>query len=144
MAVTPYKATSWQDNEPIFTSKLNQMTNNDQWLYENTPRMMYTAYNQKRTEGLKVACGYLLCQPAANGIQQHTVQFPNFFSEACTPIVITGLMHNGEVRLHHGIRGINQQYPDHRGFEILGNVDVTGKWTRMTKIFWIPWIAMGF
>lgn len=144
MAVTPYKSVSWQDNEPLFTSKLNQMANNEQWLYENTPRMLYTPYNQRRTEGLKIASGILLCMPSPTGIQQHTVYFGTFFSEACTPVVVTGLMHQGEVRITFGVKGIGQTYVDHRGFELLGGVIPYGTAKAFTKQFWVPWIAMGY
>lgn len=144
MAVVPYKAVSWQDNEPLFTSKLNQMANNDQWLYENTPRMLYTPYNQRRTEGLKIASGILLCNPAPSGIQQHVVYFGSFFSQACTPVVVTGLMHQGEVRMTFGVKGIGQTYVDHRGFELLGGAIHHGTTKAFTKQFWVPWIAMGF
>lgn len=144
MATTPYQSVSWTDNEPIFTSKLNAMANNDQWLFENTPRMLYTAYNSKLTQSLKIACGIILCEPSSTGIQNHTVQFGSFFAQSCKPVVVTGLQHQGEVRLHWGVKGIGTTYVDNRGFEILGGADVTGKWTRMTKRFWIHWIAMGY
>lgn len=144
MAVVPYKAVSWSDNEPLFTSKLNQMANNDQWLYEHTPRMLYTAYNQRKADGLKIASGILMCHPAPSGIQQHVVYFGSFFSEACTPVVVTGLMHQGEVRMTFGVKGIGQTYVDHRGFELLGGAIHHGTAKAFTKIFWVPWIAMGF
>lgn len=146
MAVVPYKAVNWQDNEPVFTRKLNTMANNDQWLYENTPRMMYTAFEQKRTEGLKIASGILLCSPNPAGFQQHVVYFGSFFSESCTPVVVTGLMHQGEVRITFGVKGIGTQYVDHRGFEILGGAIPSNAytWKAMTKQFWITWIAVGY
>ncbi len=140
MAVVPYKSVSWSDNEPIFTSKLNQMTNNDQWLFENTPRMLYSAFDQRRAEGVKIASGLLACNPDPNGIQQHVVYFGSFFSESCTPVVVTGLMHQGEVRITFGVKGIGQTYVDHRGFEILGGTIQRP----FVKAFWIPWIAVGY
>lgn len=145
MAIVPYKAVSWSDNEPLFTSKLNQMANNDQWLYEHMPRMLYTAYNQRKADGLKIASGILMCQPAPSGIQQHVVYFGSFFSESCTPVVVTGLMHQGEVRMTFGVKGIGQTYVDHRGFELLGGaIHHSPNHKAFTKIFWVPWIAMGF
>lgn len=144
MAVTEFKPTSWGDNEPVFTSKLNTMTQNEQWLFENTPRMLYTAYNTKITRSMKIACGILLCRPSGTNVQQHTQTFGTFFSTACKPVVVTSLQHSGEVRFHWGIKGINATYVDSRGFEVLGGADITGKWTRMTKNFWIHWIAMGY
>lgn len=146
MAATPYKATSWQDNEPLFTSKLNTMSNNDQWLYENAPRMLYSAYGTKRTEGLKIAAGVKACTPNPAGFQQDVVYFGSFFSESCSPVVVTGLIHQGEVRITFGVKGIGQTYIDHRGFEILGGAipSTFYKWNAMTKPFWIPWIAVGY
>lgn len=140
MAVVPYKPVSWSDNEPLFTSKLNQMANNEQWLYEHTPRMLYTAYNQRKADGLKIASGILMCNPDPHGIQQHVVYFGSFFSESCTPVVVTGLMHQGEVRITFGVKGIGQTYVDHRGFELLGGTIQRP----FVKVFWVPWIAMGF
>ncbi len=144
MAVVPYKPLSWQDNEPLFTKKLNQMANNDQYLYENTPRMLYTAYNQRRTEGMKIATGILYCLPNPSGVQQHKVYFGSFFSEACTPVVVTGLNHQGEVRMTFGTKGLNGTYIDHQGFELLGGAIHHGTAKAFTKPFWIPWIAVGF
>lgn len=145
MSATPYKAVNWQDDEPVFTNKLNVMTQNDQWLFENTPRMLYTGFNQRRTEGMKIASGILLCNPNPYGVQQHVVYFGSFFSEACTPVVVTGLMHQGEVRITFGVKGIGQTYVDHRGFEILGGaINHNANWKAMTKQFWVTWIAVGY
>lgn len=144
MATTPYRPVSWSDNEPVFTSKLNQMTSNDQWLFENSATMLFDAYGVNRAQGIKMACGVLTCAPSPSGIQQHTVYFPAFFTNGCNPVLVTELVHQGEVRFHWGTKGIGTRFPDHRGFEILGGSDVTGGWTRMTKTFYIPWIAMGY
>lgn len=145
MAATPYKPLSWADNEPIFTSKLRDMAQNDQWLFENTARMHYNAYDVKRDEGVKVACGLHPFEPAGSGIQQGVVYFDSFFSTACNPIVVLGVVHQGEVRIHLGVKGINTPFPDYRGFEILGGSDqLDTKNNRMTKRFWVNWIAMGF
>ncbi len=145
MAATPYKPVSWQDNEPLFTSKLNQMTNNEQWLYENTPRMLYTAGALKRSAGVKLASGILLCNPSPSGVQQHVVYFGSFFSQSCSPTVVTQLVHQGEVRITFGVKGIGQQSIDHRGFEVLGGaIHHSSTWKAMTRRFWINWIAVGF
>lgn len=145
MAVTPYKPTSWGENEPAWASKLNDMTANDQWLFENSPRMLYTAYSMRRTEGIKIASGILYCLPSPSGIQQHRVEFGPFFSEGCKPVVVTGLMHNGEVRMTFGVANLNGgPYVDHRGFSLLGGAIHHEKSKAFTKGFWIPWIAIGY
>jgi hypothetical protein len=146
LSATPYKSVSWADNEPIFTSKLNTMTNNDQWLFENTPRMVYSSYGGagKRSSQLKIAAGVLTVGANGQNVQTARQLFGSFFSTACKPVVVTSLAHQGEVRLHWGIKGISTTYVDSRGFDVLMGADVTGKWTHMTKTFWIHWIAVGF
>lgn len=142
---TPYKSVSWQDNEPIFTNKLNTMAANDQWLYENSPRMLYSAGALKRSQGVKLASGILLCNPNSYGVQQHVVYFGSFFSEACSPQVFVQLVHQGEVRITFGVKGIGQTSIDHRGFEILGGaINHSPTWKAMTKQFWLNWLAVGW
>ncbi len=149
MAVASYSGVSWADDEPIFTDKLNQMAQNDQWFFENMPTVLYTngslTPSIKRQKAIKVLSGILLCQPSATGIQNHVQYFGSYFTAGCNPVIVTSLLHNGDVRLHLGHKGIGQPIPDHRGFEVLGAADQLNlKANRMTKPFYITWLAVGY
>lgn len=132
MAATPYKPTTWGD-EPVFTDKLNQMANNEQWLYENTPRMMFSAWGIKRTSGVKVLAGIAICQGNQALWSPTSVNFGTFFSSGCKPVVVTGTQPtSSKWRYHTIIKGIGTYYPDHRGIEIHVGADYYGTSTRNT------------
>lgn len=140
MAASPYRPVWWSDIEPTFTVKLNQMASNDQWLFENSPRMLYSAYGVRRAEGLKIASGTILFPPYTSVVER-TAEFGTFFSTACNPIVVVG----GAIApagVHWpSIRGLGGGQPDHRGFICRVN---TTEGAAMGSNFYIPWIAVGF
>lgn len=145
MAATPYKPISWYDNDPLFTDKLNAMTNNDQWLFENSASMYYNAYSLKRTTGIKIACGMTLIPSAKSSWASALVYFGDFFSAGCHPVIVTGLVHQWEIRIHHGVRGIGTMHPDQRGFTISVSTDIpTATSNYISKFFYVSWIAMGY
>ncbi len=145
MAITPYRPISWNNDEPLFTDKLNQMTSNDQWLFENAPRAYYNAYNVKKTSGIKIAAGLAGFNPNGTPREHHIVNFGTFFTPGARPIIATSLGHDGEVRLHYGIKGIGTKFPDHRGFEFLGSVDhYNQKLNKMQRRYYLHWIAISY
>lgn len=145
MATTPYKPVSWSDGEPTYTSKLARMANNDQWLFENTPRMRYSAHGVTRNEGIKVAAGIKMI--VVNQQSHHIVQvdFGSFFSSACYPVVVVGgIINRQTVRCHTGARALSGLQIDSRGFEIIATADNPHTGDYIPSNFYVPWIAMGF
>ena len=115
MAATPYKPISWGD-EPVFKDKLNAMANNEQWLFENTPKMLFNTYGIKRSNGIKVLAGIAVVNPTNEAWAHATVSFGTFFSSGCKPVIVTGTQPTtGRWRYQTIFRGIGGYYPDHRG-----------------------------
>lgn len=124
MATTPYKPTSWSLGEQITREKLNQMTSNDQYLFENQPNAFYNAHGIKKTTGLKIMVGYTYLKGGRSRHHESQVFFGNFFSVGCLPIVITTPIIQKQSRIHHCVRGLPGTYwPDHRGFTAIIDTD---------------------
>jgi hypothetical protein len=118
MSATPYKPVTWGD-EPIFTDKLLQMTNNDQWLFENSAKMFYNGYGIKKTSGVKMMAAILILPASKTLRSSSTFNFGSFFTPGCRPLIVTGTNPIG-ASLPPGItfsfRGIGEPMPDYRGF----------------------------
>lgn len=111
----PYKPVSWIE-EPVATDKLAQMANNDQWLYENTPRMKFQGYNLLKTSGLKILATYGIIAPTTIYAGSTNVYFGSFFSVGCQPIVVAQtIATNSQRRFHINVNGIGRAVPDHTG-----------------------------
>lgn len=124
MATTPYKPTSWSLGEQITREKLNQMTSNDQYLFENQPNAFYNAHGIKKTTGLKIMAGYTVIRGGKSRHYEREVYFGNFFSVGCKPIIVTGLVIQKQSRIHCILRGLRGEYwPDHRGFTAVVDAD---------------------
>lgn len=116
MGATPYQPISWSDNEPLYTDKLNAMANNEQWLFENAPRMYYNTFGLKKTSGIKILTGFVQLPPG-NEHTGNTFYFGTFFSQGCQPVVVASINTFPRGRLVVVTRGIGSQWPDSRGFE---------------------------
>jgi hypothetical protein len=143
----PYSPITWVDNDPTYTEKLKAMTNNDQWLFENSPRMLYNAFGVKRTSQVKIASGVLVFPPMAAMSAGKKVYFGNFFTAGCRPVITTGMVYGNEYRIHVGMRGVDYtQFPDHRGFHVQISMDhsTVQKYNRLTRSCYLQWIACGY
>ena len=116
MTATPYKAITWGD-EPITSTKLAQMTNNDQWLFENMPSAFYNASGVVKSGGIKVYGGRVSF-PAANVVvQKKEVYFGGRFSTGCSPVVSVGMTGGVYSRKQCIVNGLNgKDVPDATGF----------------------------
>jgi hypothetical protein len=144
MSATPYKPVLWSEG-PVRVDTLNQMANNDQWLFENTGRMFYYAHSIRRTAGVKILCG-MIYMPAAKTHFQNAIQyFPNFFSAGCQPVVVGSLYSPQQGRIHLVFRGIGREFPDHRGFLVQGAVDEINPASNFFHtLIRVGWLAMGW
>lgn len=142
MSATPYRAISWSVNEPAWKDKLNQMTNNDQWLYENAPRMYYNSHGIKRHNGLKMAAGHIILGNTRTRYSATACYFGTYFSEGCKPVVVVGMPLTYPRRdVTASIRGIGGGWPDHRGFEIYMFANTTAPFV---GYLYFPWHAIGY
>lgn len=143
MTATPYQPISWSSQEPAFKDKLNQMTNNDQWLFENMPKMYYSVNGIKRSTGVKAATGFGVFNASATRYAAGTVSFGDYFSQGCQPVVVVGEMQTYPQReVIATIRGIGTAFPDHRGFEVYLTAVGTAK--KISSTVYAPWIAIGY
>jgi hypothetical protein len=139
MTATPYKPVSWSEDELITPDKMSQITNNSQWLYENTPRVSYNAFKVNRATGIKIACGLMVMGSVKSLTHTKSVYFGNFFSAASHPIVTTGLTTTGLRKIFTTISGIGVLHPDQRGFQI-----TCEGMSNLERSFYVTWQAMGF
>jgi hypothetical protein len=146
MAALPYKSVSWGD-EPILKDKLNTMTNNDQWMFENMPRISYDAHSVRKTTGMKILAGKTLIPATSTNTIQIITYFNGYFSPGCNPIVTTGFNPtNGQNRYHVATYGLDGRLlTDHRGMLVTVSADeFSSEVRRITGPVWVNWIAVGW
>jgi len=118
MAATPYRPVAVNDKS-LTKEKLQQMVNNEQWLFENSPRMRYTMHDGglTRDNGAKILAGKALFGASTKDWVERTIYFGNFFSAACKPIVQVTIETTGtHLRKLATARSIDGGEIDHRGF----------------------------
>ena len=147
MPATPFKPVLWGNNDALATEKLNQMTNNDQYLFENMPRVMYNAYGVKKTTSVKVLAGIVSVAPSNALWAAANVEFGSFFTAGCKPVVVTGTQPTGNRwRYHTIVKGIGTYYPDHRGINVAVGADYYGTSTKnvVDQRVYVHYIAIGW
>lgn len=146
MATTPYKPTSWALGEQISKEKLNQMTSNDQYLFENQPNAFYNAHGIKKTTGLKIMAGMVFIKSGKGKHYTAECYFGNFFSVGCMPVIVTGQTIQKQSRIHCITRGVQGSYwPDHRGFTaVVDSDELTTKTNYFHYGVWVNYIAVGY
>ena len=147
MAATPYKAVLWGNNEPLATDKLNQMANNSQYLFENMPKVTYSAYGIKKATSVKVIAGIVSIAPNKSLWASQRVEFGSYFSAGCKPVIVTGMQPTaGKWRFQTIVKGIGTYYPDHRGCELAVGADYYGTSVKNVvdvKVY-VHYIAIGW
>lgn len=88
MAATPYVPVSFT-SEQVTQQKLQQMANNDQWLFENAAKIRYNAAGIVRDTQVKIIAGKSP-YPAVPDQEATSINiyFGSFFSASCKPIVV--------------------------------------------------------
>ena len=148
MTATPYKAISFSPGEILTRTKLNQMTNNEQWLFENRIQGNYSAHGLKRTSGLKLASGVTTFATTTAGGRAVDVMFGSFFSVGCNPVVVANPCGHGTGRMYCVTTGPGSgtNFPNHVGFRIWMGIDtgVTISLQRIYATVYANWIALGW
>lgn len=147
MAAGPYKPVMFVDSEPLDRDKLNQMANNMQWLYENTPRIAYRAFGVNKSSGAKILAGAGSALYTLSSVTYATVYFGSFFSQGCQPIVTANVVQNrlGRTKYETAVRGIGRSQPDHRGFQFgISSDEPTAAKNHHPLSVPINWIAIGW
>lgn len=145
MAATPYRPISWTDKN-LTQEKLQQLSNNDQWLFENSPRLRYNYQNGLivRDNGLKIIVGKTAYGTRASDAVDIHVYFGSFFSAACKPVISISVETTGAwLRKRVTIRGIGGEI-DYRGFVAHLSTDEPYVAKNIEAPGWIHWHAAGF
>jgi hypothetical protein len=145
MPTLPYKVISWNPYELITEDKMNQDAYNVHWLYENTPRVIYTSPSVNRTQGIKIACGRVEFTKKNDDEDERNISFGGFFSNGCHPVVTVSVTSPGQRKIFAVTSGLNQLHPNENGFKI--KIEVAAQANKVDKIkkaFWVHWIAMGY
>jgi len=142
----PYKALMWADNEDLDVDKLNAMTNNDQWLFENMPRARYSG-NVSKDSGVKILGTRKVIPPNSSSMGSASVYFGNTFSAGCSPIVVASVVStNWQRRFHCVVNGLGKNaFPDKNGCVItVGSAELNPKNMRMASSVYVQVIAIGW
>lgn len=153
MAQNEYRPVSW-NGEPITNSKLNQMANNTQFLFERTPRIRYAAAGITRDSGLKMIVGKTPIPIVQTEWTEVETYFGDFFSAGCHPSINANLeMTQNLHRTLMVIRPLGSYTTygeiDHRGFKahVWSNEDDGGGGPAadvLTTGGFIHWQAVGY
>lgn len=146
MAASPYKPVSFT-SESISQYKLQQLANNSQWLFENSPRMRYLANGLRRDAGLKIIAGKSGYSARNSRATAVVVHFGSFFSAGCQPVV-TCVVQAGGFWLRkyitvNSLNGISAPI-DHSGFiaHITSYEDRPND--HIEAHGWVHWHAIGY
>jgi hypothetical protein len=142
MTATPYKPISFT-NEAVTQQKMIQLANNQQWLFENNPRMRYSVSGIIRDAGTKVIVGKspFPFTPSSN-FSYVPIYFGSFFTAGCKPVVVAtaesandGFTH----RAHVAIQGFGGEI-NNIGFTAIVANEAWGR----NGPGWINWQAIGY
>lgn len=150
MVATPYKNTSFSTGETPSREKFNQMANNDQWLFENMPKAIYTAGTNKRQAGVKILSGKAIYSPRTTDWAEVEVSFGSVFSPGCQPVVVCTVASSWSHRKYATMVGFDgTELIDHRGFRATvssyeGTIRGNSTWSVMNVGGHVNWIAIGY
>lgn len=145
--MSDFQDVSWADDEDVTADKLNQMCSNDKHLLEQTVPHLYRAYGITKVGGLKIAGGIVTLGPNAGREMSHDVNFGNFFSIGCRPVVQVTFATPQRFRVWAVIKGLgpNNHQPDRNGFTVVVN---SGAPDEVKNHFptgqHIHWMALGY
>ena len=136
---------NFQPSQLLDEAVLDQLATNETWLYENTPRAVYTLANIRRNEGVRIISGRALIGATKKNNAVATVRFGNFFSSGCNPNITTGIVSANQRKFFVTIDGIGVTYPDNRGFNVHVYLDAPAsvKQPKITRSIYNPWTAIG-
>lgn len=145
---TPYEPVTWSRGERITTDKLNDMTSNEEYLFEQTPRIVYNANSLKKEGGMKIIAGIVPIPIQAEGSQFVDVYFGTVFSSGCNPVVTAtiaaGAGYAGKFTSIGGLDGT--PVVDNRGVKVFITCIEAPIWTGpfFYRTTYINYIAVGW
>lgn len=95
---------SWSE-EPVSAEKLNTSAQNDRKLRNFMPKALFKSNGINKDTGIKIMAGSTVAQPSKNRSQTQNIQFGNFFSVGCYPIVMVQTYSEIQKHLQLGVHG---------------------------------------
>lgn len=147
MAVTSFVGVQWQPLDIIDETKMRRMSDNIQYVHDNTPRTLWNAGKANaRKQGIKIISGRgTIAKAPKKSNARVTVGFGNFFSPGCQPQITTGIMSPVQQNIFCTFRGRNRLEPDHNG--VILEIEIGEKdkeKSRIARTFAVHYIAMGY
>lgn len=131
--------------EMITVNDMNQLSHNQQFIFEQMPRANYRGFGVHRSEGIKLAAGLIAIGASKKPYASNDVRFGNFFAPRCNPIVTTGIVASHQHRIFCTIQGLGTLHPDNRGFRARVTIDAATKKNRkIARNFYVSWQALGY
>jgi hypothetical protein len=140
-----YKRLNWGTQEPILSSKLNDMVANDDYLFQNMINGYYDVLGITRDSGLSMRTGLV------KGITSEDISYfaSHYFSRpfipGARPVVITSVMSADAMRMIVGVKGLDDRaVPDHRGFMVhFSQFRDAGGATKFYGEYYAGYVAIG-
>jgi hypothetical protein len=154
MAITGYRAITFEPSDLLSDWVLDQMNSNIQALHDYTPRAKYTATERgvstgiNREEQIKIASGRVLIpKQGKKNEASESVNFRGFFTNGCQPNVSLGVNSRQQQNIYCTFSGLpgHGLLPDHNGFTVhilIGEED--GEKKKIARPFYVHWVAMGY
>jgi hypothetical protein len=134
------------NGESLTSSKLNQLCNNVQYLYLNTPRVRYSANGITRDSSLKIISGKtpFTARPGYDA-ENIPIYFGNFFSSGSNPVVVATTEVPGYAkRKFVCVFGLGGGEIDHTGFMAqVTTHEALSQYNQIEAGGWVHWTATG-
>jgi hypothetical protein len=140
--MTNYKPTTF-NGEPLTTTKMNQLANNVQYLFERSANVRYASSGITRDNGIKVITGKTAFAKTSKTYTNVYIYFGSYFTAGCSPTVQVSLeLPNLGHRYHISFRGFNGGgQVDHRGMIA---VVATEAYKNLPEGGFVHWTATGY
>lgn len=146
MALNNFVPVSW-NGEAVTNDKLNQMANNDQYLFERTPTVRYsnTGANVVRDDAMKIMAGKAPIVVSTTDNVDVNIYFGSYFTAGTHPIVTATYEPGGTYLAKFcSVRGFAGEI-DHTGCIIrVYSREAAGFTNDMSQGGWVHWQAVGF
>lgn len=115
---------TWSKGDAVTVEKLNQMVENEQYLFERVVQSKYTFDDAERTDGIKVFARNERFPITGTKLAQKAISWEGFFSPGCNPIVQVTVGRMDRNRLWTSVKGPSgENWPTSQGCEIHGIMD---------------------
>ena len=125
---------------------MQQFSSNVQWVYDNTPRALYTNWlGMQKPTGIKIVGGMTFFGASTSDRTTTYVSFGNAFSMGCYPVVTLGMNNTFQNKVFCRTWGSPYTQPDHIGMNIAIEVAATNDGRdKIESNFLVHWMALGY